>query len=237
MNLPVEQEPDLSDQDRIGLLNEKPLHADLKRWYAQPGDRFEVAVDGYVIDIVRDDLLIEVQTANFSGLKSKLADLVTRHRLRLVYPIPREKWIVKLPQANRRKSPKRGRIEELFRELVSFPDLVSEHNFGLEVLFIQEEEVRRHEAGRRWRRRGWVTEERRLLDVLERRRFETPADVVALLPPDLPQPFSTLDLARAMDEPRWLAQKMAYCLREMGAVQVVGKRGRSILYAGETPKK
>ena len=27
----------------IGLLNEKPLHASLKQWYAQPGDQFEVA--------------------------------------------------------------------------------------------------------------------------------------------------------------------------------------------------
>jgi hypothetical protein len=32
-------------------------------------DRFEVPVDGFVIDIVRDDLLIEIQTRNFSSLK------------------------------------------------------------------------------------------------------------------------------------------------------------------------
>ena len=29
---------------------------------------------------------------------------------------------------------------------------------------------------------------------------------------------------------RWLAQKMAYCLRKMGAVDLVGKRGHSCLY-------
>jgi hypothetical protein len=29
----------------IGLLNEKPLHASLKEWYAQPGDRFEEPAD------------------------------------------------------------------------------------------------------------------------------------------------------------------------------------------------
>jgi hypothetical protein len=26
-------------QDGVGLLNEKPLHAALKAWYARPGDR------------------------------------------------------------------------------------------------------------------------------------------------------------------------------------------------------
>ncbi len=51
----------------IGTLNEKPLHAALKRWYGREGDRFEVRVDGFFIDIVRPrpgrpDLLVEIQT-------------------------------------------------------------------------------------------------------------------------------------------------------------------------------
>ncbi len=73
----------------IGTLNEKPLHAALKEWYALPGDRFEVSVDGYVIDIVRDDRLLEIQTGTFSSLKSKLNTLVRTHRVRLIYSIPK----------------------------------------------------------------------------------------------------------------------------------------------------
>jgi len=53
----------------IGTLNEKSLHADLKKWYTQPGDQLEVPLDGYYIDIVRDDMLIEIQTRNFSSIK------------------------------------------------------------------------------------------------------------------------------------------------------------------------
>ena len=71
----------------VGLLNEKPLHASLKAWYAQPGDRFEVQVDGSVIDIVRDELLVEIQTRSFSALKRKLEKLVISHPVRLVFPI------------------------------------------------------------------------------------------------------------------------------------------------------
>src|SRR5215207_8099873 len=97
----------------IGLLNEKPLHASLKQWYARPGDRIEVLVDGFVIDIVRDDLLIEIQTRNFASIKSKLTNLVRFHQVRLVYPIIQEKWIVRSATRNgkgpiRRKSPKKG---------------------------------------------------------------------------------------------------------------------------------
>jgi len=221
---------------KIGTLNEKPLHAALKEWYAQPGDRFEVPVDGFVIDIVRGDLLVEIQTANFSAIKKKLTALTSSHPLRLVYPIAREKWIVKLAKdgsgrLNRRKSPKRGVLEQVFAELVSFPDLLSNPNFSLEVLFIQEDEVRRYDGRRGWRRKGWVTHERRLLQVVERQLFETPADMGNLVPSALAEPFTTSDLASAIGQRRWLAQKMAYCLREMGVLAPVGKQGNAILYS------
>jgi hypothetical protein len=218
----------------IGLLNEKPLHASLKAWYAQPGDRFEVSVDGFVIDIVRDSLLLEIQTGGFASLKPKLASLVRSHPIRLVYPIAREKWIVRLAKddgraAARRKSPRRGRVEDLFWEMVRIPRLSSNRNFSLEVLMIREEEVRRHEGGRRWRRRGWVVEERRLLEVVDRRVFQKPADWLAFLPEGC-EPFTARDLAEARGIRLELAQKMAYTLRQARLVSVIGRRGRASLY-------
>ncbi len=42
----------------IGTLGERSLHAALKEWYAEQGDLLEREVDGYVIDIVRGDLLV-----------------------------------------------------------------------------------------------------------------------------------------------------------------------------------
>lgn len=226
----------MNDVPQIGTLNEKPLHAALKEWYAQPGDRFEVSVDGFVIDIVRGELLVEIQTGGFSAIKRKLTTLTARHPLRLVYPVAREKWIVKLAQdgsgrLGRRKSPKHGAFEHVFAELVSFPSLLSVPNFSLEVLLIQEDEVRRYDGKRGWRRKGWVTHERKLLEVVERRLFEAPADMGELVPSDLAEPFTTSDLAAAIGQRRWLAQKMAYCLREMGALAPVGKQGNSILYS------
>ena len=219
----------------IGTLNEKPLHAALKEWYAEPGDGVEVEVDGFFVDLVRGDLLIEIQTGGFSGIKQKLLALTEAHRLRLVYPIAREKWIVKLDGAggrrlSRRKSPKRGQVEDVFAELVSFPRLITRPNFSLDVLLIQEEEARIHEPGRAWRRRGWVTHERRLLEVVGRHTFETGMDLLGLLPASLCEAFTTADLATALSRPRWLAQKMAYCLRKAGLIEAVGKKGRSVLY-------
>lgn len=218
----------------IGLLNEKPLHASLKEWCAQPGDRFEVPVDRFVIDIVRGDLLLEIQTGNFASIKSKLTTLVGSHQVRLIRPIAQEKWIVKLAKDDsggitRRKSPKRGRVEDLFWEMVSFPQLLADPNFSLEVLMIREEEVRRYEEKRNWRRRGWATDERRLLEVVEQTSYEEPADWRAFIPIDV-ETLTAKDLAEARGIRNELAQKMVYCLRNVGVLELVGKRGRANLY-------
>jgi len=225
---------------QIGTLNEKPLHAALKAWYAEPGDRLEVPIDGFVIDIVRDDLLVEIQTGNFAAIKRKVSALTSDHELRLVYPVAREKWLLKLPRdgrgrAKRRKSPKRGYFEDVFNELVSFPALLARSGFSLEVVLVHEEEVRRYAGGRHWRRRGWVTQERRLLDVVGRRLFESPKDMGTLVPSELSEPFTTAELATAIRRPRRLAQRMAYCLRGMNVITLVGKRGKAFLYARSAP--
>ena len=220
---------------RIGLLNEKPLHASLKQWYARPGDRFEVPVDGFVIDIVRDDLLIEIQTRNLSAINAKLRKLTRSYAVRLVYPVVQEKWIVRSAtgdggRAVRRKSPKRGRLEDLFWELVSIPHLLAHPNFSVEILMIREEEIRRYEGKRKkWRRRGWVIDGRRLVDVVDRRVFGNSADWLTFVPDGL-QSFTTKDLATLADTRRELAQKMAYCLRHGRMIELIGKQGRSNLY-------
>ena len=224
-----------STSPQIGVLNEKPLHAALKAWYAGENDQVEVRVDGFVIDIVQGDLLVEIQTRNFSGMKRKLIELTKTHAVRLVYPIAQEKWIVKLDKdgqtpLSRRKSPKKETLEQVFDELVSFPQLLSHPNFSLELLLTQEEDVRRYKKKRRRRQQEWLTQERRLLSVVERHLFQTPADFAPLIPSHLADRFTTAHLAGAIGKPRALARKMVYCLREMGLIVPVGKQGRFILY-------
>jgi len=99
------------------------------------------------------------------------------------------------------------------------------------VLMIQEEELRLFDEKRAWRRRGWVTEERRLLEVVDRTFFAHPEDFSALLPDNLPAQFTTTDIAEGLRIPRRLAQRMAYCLREIGEIAPLGKQKRSVLYS------
>ena len=219
----------------IGTLREKPLHASLKRWYARPGDRVEVPVDGFVIDLVREELLIEVQTRGFSSMKQKaIALLGLGHRVRIVHPIPVDKWIVKLDAdgtvLSRRRSPKHGSPTDVFAELVSFPDLLAHPQLEVEVLLTIEEEYRRYTPDRSWRRKGWTVVERRLIEVTDTLLLRHAEDLIGLLPDDLPETFTTADLAEKLGRPRRAAQQMAYCLRKVRAIVAVGKHGPAIEY-------
>jgi len=219
---------------RIGLLNESPLHAALKQWYARPGDQLETAVDRFVVDIVRGEVLIEIQTGHFAAIKSKLSTLLQSHPVRLVYPITQDKWIVRPRTARsraliRRKSPKRGGLHDLFWELVSIPQLLSHPMFSLELLVIQEEEAWRYAGKRQWRRRGWRVAERRLLGVLDQRWFRARSDWRGLLPRGLSQ-FTARELATALGIGSILAQKMAYCLHRGNVIELAGKQGRANVY-------
>ncbi len=227
----------------IGTLREKSLHASLKRWYARAGDRVEVRVDRYVIDLVRDDLLIEVQTSGFSSMRRKVRSLLDDgHRVRIVHPIPACKWIVKLSAdgavQGRRRSPRRGAPVDVFPELVSFPDLVAHPKLEIDLLLTHEEEVRRPARNRSWRRRGMAVVERRLSEVVETVAIRSPSDLARMLPADLPHRFTTADLAAHLRRPRELAQQMAYCLRKADVIAPDGKCGNAVWYrfaGGATP--
>jgi hypothetical protein len=219
----------------IGTLRETELHAALKRHYARSGDRLEAEVDGYIVDIVRADELVEIQTHNFAALKCKLPHLLERHAVRVVYPIAQAKWIARVTAdqhtpIGRRKSPRRGTLEDVFLELVSLPELIAHPRFTLEVVLIHEEEVRCPRSGRQ-RRRDWRVCNRRLLGVMEALTFTKPHDFRRFIPADLAVPFTSHGLATALQRPDYLAHKMTYCLRKMGVLTIVGKRQRAWLYA------
>ena len=72
-------------------MNEFSLHSEIKKVYSLPGDQFEVKLDNYIVDLLREKLAIEVQTKNFSALKEKLQVLTEIHPVRLVYPLTGKK--------------------------------------------------------------------------------------------------------------------------------------------------
>lgn len=223
-----------STKPKIGTLRENSLHSALKSLIAQPGDEIETVVDGFVIDVKREDLLIEIQTRNFSAIKSKLEKLCERYPVQLIHPIAQEKWILRTDKKGgikkKRKSPKRGRVEHIFNELIYSPELPNHPNFSLKVLLIRSEEIWSDDGKGSWRRKRWSITDQRLIEVIEEIDFESANDFLKLLPPTLPEEFTNKDLTQTLKLPARLAGKMTYCLQKISVIKKVTKRGNAHVF-------
>lgn len=218
---------------------ETTLHRQLKEHYAGDASCREVRIDNFRIDAVADGKLIEIQSAPLGAIRDKVRRLLTRHDVLVVKPLAARKTLVKLKSAggavaSTRRSPRRETVYYMFLELVHFVPVFPHPRLTLDVLLTEQEEHRVPARQRRRRSKNYRVLDRRLVHVVESRRFDTAGDLAKLLPEDLPASFTTLDLAEQLNVPRWLAQKMAYCLRRIEAIEDVGVFQRSRLYERRT---
>ena len=186
-------------------------------------------LDGFVIDIRRGDLLIEIQTGSFAAMGRKLDRVLSQYRVLIVHPIAVETYLHK-PGAKPRRSPKRGDLYSIFDELVSMPTLLDHPNLAIEVFLVSVDSHQRADPSMRRNRGGWRTHDRCLREIRDRYRFEEMADLAALVPDGLPPVFTTADLATAVPTTRPRAQKMAYCMREIGAFEVLRRTRKGYEY-------
>lgn len=216
---------------------ETSLHRQLKEVYAAGEATTEVRVGPYRIDVVRDGRLIEIQLSHLHAIRRKLIALLKEHSVTVVKPIVARKQIILRKRrggrvVQQRRSPKRGNPLDIFHQLVHFTTVFPHRRLQIELVRIDIEELRYPGHGRRrhWRRKDYVVEDQRLLAVHDRFLLREAHDLRQLLNAGLPECFGTAELAAALGIDRWFAQRIAYCLREMGAAEAIGKSGRSILY-------
>lgn len=218
---------------------ETSLHRELKEIYADAsvGAQVEKPVGKYRIDVVRDGELIEIQHGSLAAIRSKITALLKKHRVRVVKPIVVRRRLIKQTRrggkvVSRRLSPKKGSILDLFHELIYFTRVFPHENLALEAPLVEVEEWRFPGHGRRrWRRTGdQQVEDQKLVHIDQVYDFRTAQDLLQLMPEDLPAAFDTGHLAEGLGIDRSDAQRIAYCLRHIGAFQEIGKRGNARLY-------
>ena len=220
---------------KIGLINESNLHSALKQEYSGTDTVHESLIDGYVVDVVQNDTVIEIQTGSFTKIRSKISNLLPRYRVKLVYPIAIEKTIVvhdsKMKNIlYKRKSPKKGELIDISNEIMHIPDLITHPNFCLEVLFTKEEEIRSADGRGSWRRKGISILDRKLLDIVKRVSFDHYRDYLMLLPDSLPSTFTNRQLSDLMKKPVNKIRKLTYSLKKIGLLEVTGKKGNAHLF-------
>lgn len=214
---------------------ETSLHRQLKSFYAPSADCEEITLGAYRIDAIDGDRLIEIQHGSLGAIRDKVKCLLEDYDVHVVKPIPLRKYLIKRQKKNgktisARFSPRRCSVFDLFDDLVHFTNVFPHPRLTLEVALTIQEEHRIARKPRRWKGKDYRVQDRVLRSVEEQIEFKTAADLLGLITGKLPSPFHTKDLAAATGIQRWLAQKMAYCLRNTGAIELVGKEKNALLY-------
>ncbi len=214
---------------------ENSLHAGMKEYLQLPGDKIESPVARYIIDIVRENTLFEIQTRNFYALRPKLVDLLPLYPVHVIYPLAVQKWIQRLNQdksvtRKRRKSPKHASVYHVFNELVYLSELLGHPNLCVDIYLVEQEDIWLNDGKGSWRRKGWSLYDQKLLKVTDKVTLQSKIDYLNLLPQDLPAQFRNTDLARTASITVGLARKMTYTLSKSGLLAQTGKQGRSNLF-------
>ena len=215
---------------------ETSLHQQLKRCYAVDDASTEVVLGRYRIDAIRDEELIEIQCASLSAIRQKCQDLLKRHRVRVVKPVIVRTRIAKVKRlggkvVSRRMSPKRGTVLDVFDELIYFTRVFPDPNLTIEIPLVEVEQVRAPSRRRyRWRK-DYKVQDVRLEAIAGQYELTEAVDLFKLIGWDSPpEQFNTADLAEAIDRPRWFAQKIAYVLRQTGAIDAVTRKRTGVIY-------
>lgn len=235
----------------FSILNESSLHNTLKIFYSiQRKGKTEVKKDGFIFDIIdQDNQIIEIQTQNLSKMQKKIEYAIDKKlKFKLVYPLVISRKIhienEVTHECSQRKSPVKGSIYDIFKELTKiYPYLLME-NFSLDVVFVDiiEQRILGNQAiqsknKRRRYKKNWNKINKRLDKLLEIKTFKKKEDYLNLLPKDLALEFSSKDLAIALSKNKKITKKiinnsylLIWVFNKMNIISPVKKEKRSIYY-------
>lgn len=219
----------------IGTLNEKTIHAALKNYYGGDYDQ-EAKIGGFYADVVGENGIIEIQTANWGKLNKKLETMLDACHVTVVYPFEKR---VKTSSASDVTGEilKEGvwrnfkDLSYFFLELYRIKSFLTNPNLTVCIAELEIERINyvNEKTGKR-RKKGSYTKTPKAL--LREIYLEKPADYLELLPPDikekLPAEFTVKELTAVVKPTD--AKLMLEIFGYLGLTEKFGKKGNGSLY-------
>ena len=223
------------EENGFGTLKEKTIHEVIKDFYCYDHDFQEQKRGRYIADIAVGDDIWEIQTKAFDKLRGKLSAFLPDCHVTLIHPIPVEMKVYWLNQetgqiTGGRRSPRKGNAYDIFWELYKIRPYLRDPHLSIHVFLMDMEEYKLLNGWSRDKKRGASRYDRLPGSLRDIVRLETVEDYRYFLPEELPESFTSLDLARRAHIARDTAQKCLLILRDLEIVELVGKQGRSNLH-------
>lgn len=225
----------IRERTGIGTLQEKTMHAVLKNYYAPDEDMHEIPIGSYVADIYNGEEIIEIQNGSFYKIRAKLEAFLAEYPVTVVYPIPHTKWLIWIDEETgeyspKRKSPVTGNVYRAFSELYRIKSYLKENNLRFRFPLIDTEEYRLLNGWSKDRKKGSCRYDRLPVAMFDEVVIERREDYLQLLPYELPEKFTSGDLAAAAKIPVKTAGLVLNILTYLNITRPIGKKGRSNLY-------
>lgn len=219
----------------IGTLGEKTVHSTLKQYLSHDLSCQEIKIGSYYADVCVDGHIFEIQTRQFNKLRAKLDFFLPDHPVTVVYPVTNHnylRWVT--PDTGEitapKKSTRRGNPLQVFAELYRIRPYLSHPNFSLKIILMDMEEYRMLDGYGKDKKKRATKCDKFPLSLVAEYDIETPPDYMMLLPPELPDTFTTREFAKTARIPVNLAQTTLLLLSELNIVLRTGKQGNAYLY-------
>lgn len=223
------------EQNGIGTLAEKTVHAVLKNYYAPNEAWHEQRVAGFVADAFTGSEIFEIQTRNFNTLRRKLEAFLPLYDVTVVYPVSHTKYLRYIDPATGeitppRKSPKPGREYQIFPELYRIKPYLNHEHLHIRIALLDVEEYRFLDGWSANKKKGASKSDALPLEFYQEIVLDSVADYIKLLPDNLPETFSTKDYKKTARVSQSLAAVALNILLAANVVERVGKQGNLYLY-------
>ena len=211
------------------------MHAVFKCYFAPDEAQQEIPIGNYVADIFTGSEIIEIQTRQFNKMRDKLKAFLPLYPVTIVYPIPREKWLIWVDEdsgelSQPRKSPAKGTLYHVFPELYKIKMFLKDPNLRIRPVLVDMEEYRLLNGWSKDKKKGSTRYDRIPLALAGEAEINCLQDYLQFIPYELEEPFTVKTFAKAAHIRADLAQVVLRVLFYVGAVQRVGKEGRAWLY-------
>lgn len=223
-------------RDGIGTLSEKSVHAVLKNYFAPNEDYHEIPIEGYVADIYTGEEIIEIQTRQFDRMRDKLTAFLPICPVTIVYPVPAKKILVWIDpdtgeEVERRKSPMKASIYDIFEELYRIKNFLTEENLRFKMVFLELEEWKLLDGYGKDKKKRASKHDRVPLKMMGEMSMERREDYLQFVPFELlEEEFTSKDFAKAAKIHPRSAGTVLHILHYMGILDRVGKQGNAYVY-------
>ena len=221
----------------IGTLGEKTLHAVLKNYFEKNENNHEIKIGSYVSDIKNDAGIIEIQTGNFDKLRKKLKLFLETDNVTVVFPIAEIKWLLWINEemgevTKKRKSPRRGKIYDIFYELYKIKDYLKNPKLKLCIVMLELHEYRYLNGWSEDKKKGSHRCDRIPIDILDEIYIDNIKDYEKFLPEaaGFKFPFTAKDYKTYTGVSIKYSQTALNILSSLGVIHKVSKLKNAVLY-------